>query len=157
VRKDGCFGSRNEDVVSNAPSPRRPLIRLMVCIFYYQSILLLRPAGIISPDDTISLLEPLHALSYFVNKSAYIAAKNSGPLLHEDTVVLHVVVERIDSHSGVLHNDLAWTRGGHGRFADLKGGRGRREVGCEVLGRRHRWDKRCMSDGIERCWCGCMC
>jgi hypothetical protein len=113
----------------------------MVCLFCCQSILSPRPARIISPDDTISLLEPLHALSYFMNKSGYIAAEDGGPLLHEDTVVLHVVVERIHSHSGVLHNNLAWTGGGHGRFADLTGCRGCREVGCEAFDRRHVEDR----------------
>jgi hypothetical protein len=122
-----------------------------------QSILSLRPGETISPNNTISLLETLHALSYFVNRADYSSPKDGGSLLHEDTVVLHVVVERVDSHCGVLDDDLASAGCGHGRFADLKGGRGRREVGCEVLGMRHRWDKRCMSDGIERCWCGCMC
>jgi len=89
------------------------------------------------PDNTISFLEAIHTVAYLIHLAGHIAAKDGGPLLHEDAVVLHVAVQRVDGDSGVLDDDLAGASGGHGSVADAEWCAGGIEVRGAVLRRGH--------------------
>ena len=60
-----------------------------------------------SPNDTISLLEAIHARSDLIHLASDITAEDGRPLLDEDTGVLLVPVERVDSNCVVLDHDLS--------------------------------------------------
>jgi len=89
------------------------------------------------PKNPIGLLEAIHTGSYFIHLAGYIAAKDGGPLLHKDAVVLHVAVQRVDGDSGVLDDYLAGASGGHGSVADAEWCAGGIEVCGAVLRRGH--------------------
>jgi hypothetical protein len=58
------------------------------------------------PNDTVSLLEAIDARPDFKNFSSNITAKDSGPLLDKDAMVLHVPVNWVDRDGSILYNDL---------------------------------------------------
>jgi hypothetical protein len=92
------------------------------------------------PNDAISLLETRDVGSHFVYLAGDITSKHSGPLLHEDTVVEHVAVKRVDGYSGVLDNDFTGACGGHGSITDTQRGTGFVEPCGLVLRRGHAFE-----------------
>lgn len=61
-----------------------------------------------------------------------VAAEDGGPLLDEDTDILHVGVERVDGDGGVLDDNLAGTSGGQRGVTDFEGSTGLGEPGSLV-------------------------
>jgi hypothetical protein len=61
------------------------------------------------PDYAIAFLEALNVGPNFEDHACHVASEHCGPLLDEDTMVLHMPVERVDCNGGVLHDDLAST------------------------------------------------
>lgn len=88
------------------------------------------------PNDSISNLEPRHALTSRMDGSGYVAPKHRGILLHEDAEILHVAVQRVDSDRAVLDYDFACTWGGERSGTHAEG----RARGIEEGG------------GVGHCW-----
>ena len=89
------------------------------------------------PNDTISLLEAIHARADLIHLASDVTAKDSGPLLDEDADVLHVTVERVNGDGGILHNNLSGTGCGQWSITDLQRGVGLVKPCSLVLWCRH--------------------
>lgn len=66
-------------------------------------------ASIGLPNDSISFLKALCVWSHLKHLASHVTAKDGRPLLDEDTGVLHMAVERIDSDGSVPHDELPRT------------------------------------------------
>lgn len=93
-----------------------------------------------SPNDTIALLEATDFGAYLVDLASDITSEDCGPLLNEDTDILHVAVEGIDGNGCVLDDNLTGTCFGERGIADLERGAGLVEPGCLILWCRHVFD-----------------
>lgn len=71
------------------------------------------------PNYPIPFLEAFNTTSHFIHLTGNIATEDGGPLLHEDTGVLHMTVERVDSNRGVLNDKFSWTRCGQRSISHL--------------------------------------
>jgi hypothetical protein len=79
----------------------------------------------------------LNIWSDFVHLASNVTAKNSGPLLHKYANVLHVAVDGVDGHCGILYDDFACASRRHGSIADSKGSSGSIKPCSLVLGCGH--------------------
>lgn len=71
------------------------------------------------PNYTIPFLEAFNAVPNFIHLTSDIATEDGGPLLHEDTGVLHMTVERVDSNRGIFNDEFSWTSCGQRSISHL--------------------------------------
>jgi hypothetical protein len=71
--------------------------------------------------DTVTLLEVLHAAADFDNLAGDIAAKDNGPVLDEDAIVLDLPVDWVDGNRVVLDDDLSVVGLGYFGAVDAEG------------------------------------
>lgn len=75
-----------------------------------------------SPNYSISLLKALmHLRSNFMDYTGHVATEDGGPLLDEDSSLLHVAIQRVDGDGNVTDDEFVGTGGRHRCFAHLQG------------------------------------
>jgi hypothetical protein len=55
-----------------------------------------------SPYNTVTFLKALRVRPYFIHLASHIATENGGPLLNEDSRVLHMAVEWVNGDRSIL-------------------------------------------------------
>jgi hypothetical protein len=89
------------------------------------------------PNNPVPLLEPLDVWTRLMHCTGDVAAKDGGPLLDKDADVLHMGVEWVDGHRGVLNHNLAWASRRDGGITDFEViaclGEPRGLVGCHLV------------------------
>lgn len=71
------------------------------------------------PNYAIPFLEAFNVISNFIHLAGDITTEDGGPLLHEDTGVLHMTIERVDSNRGVFNDEFSWTSCGQRSISHL--------------------------------------